>query len=232
MDHPGELLARDDAVTGLATWFCREDSRLLLACGILGAAASIGADLLAASQSAGYDLRHQVVREFLAAGAPTDRLATRLFSLSGVLMVAFSLGVWLVSDLHPGIRTLAGAIAANALAGIALWNFLPEPVRGELSAWQAAARAVLAFNPFTLLMLALGAGLPGRLRPYSVLTLSVVLASAGATLLYLPRLAAGEPTLFLGAIERMSHYGQQLWYAVLAGALIRDRIVARGAGAS
>jgi hypothetical protein len=69
-----------------------------------------------------------------------------------------------------------------------------------------------------------------RFRFYSILTAATVLVFGAKTGLYSPRLAAGDPTPWLGLVERISIGAWLLWMAVVATALLRDRTLAQGDG--
>ena len=81
----------------------------------------------------------------------------------------------------------------------------------------------------TVLMLGFGAMALGRLfQVYSLLTLAAVVDFGALTFGSVPQVAAGEPTLWLGVVERIYLGAFLLWVAVLSVILLRSGRVARG----
>lgn len=80
-----------------------------------------------------------------------------------------------------------------------------------------------------LSMLGFGAMALGRLfQVYSLLTLAAVVDFGALTFGSVPQVAAGEPTLSLGVVERIHLGAFLLWVAVLSVILLRSGRVARG----
>lgn len=77
----------------------------------------------------------------------------------------------------------------------------------------------------TLLMLSIlgvgAAALGKRFRLYSLLTLATVVVFGALTFMYVPRVAAAEPTPWLGVVERIYLGAFLLWVAMLAVSLLR-----------
>jgi hypothetical protein len=61
--------------------------------------------------------------------------------------------------------------------------------------------------------------LGGQFRSYTYWTMTVLLLFGLMTALYVPRLAAGQPTPGMGLVERANIYAYLLWVAALAVAL-------------
>jgi hypothetical protein len=205
-----------------APWSLRN---VLLACGVLSSVLYLAADVYAWSRYPGYNPASQVFSELLAEGAPTRSF---MVALSGapynLLVAALGVGVWA----SPG-RKRVSRITGAMLGLYAILSFLGGTVfqmdvrgtegtaRGEL---HPLATAVMVL--FMLLSIGLGAFLHGmRFRLYSIGTLLTVVVFAGLTFLYAPRIAANEPTPWLGLIERVSIYAWMLWVAVLAISCLR-----------
>jgi hypothetical protein len=73
-----------------------------------------------------------------------------------------------------------------------------------------------------LSILAVGAAALGqRFRIYSIVTLATVGVFGVLTFSYVPRIAAGQPTPWLGVVERIELGAFLLWVAVLAVVLLR-----------
>lgn len=65
-------------------------------------------------------------------------------------------------------------------------------------------------------------------RVYSWVTIVLLLVFGVWTSLYIPQLAAGEPTSGIGILERVNIYATMLWNAVLAFSLLRAHGAAAG----
>src|SRR5689334_1532278 len=75
--------------------------KTLLASGGIASILYVVTDLIAAVFYPGYhSFTGRVVSELMARGAPTEGLVDPLFMLYGVLMVAFSCGVWSAAETH------------------------------------------------------------------------------------------------------------------------------------
>src|SRR5690606_15225344 len=84
---------------------------------------------------------------------------------------------------------------------------------------------VLAIDPFLLTAVVLGAvAFRGRFRTYTVATIvfSFVMAIVGFS--FVNAVIANEPTPWMGAAERAAQYATNLWYAVFAVVLLRERM--------
>ena len=86
-------------------------------------------------------------------------------------------------------------------------------------------RLRLLSAPVTILLelsiIGFGAAALGRsFRLYSILTFAAVVVFWAWSLMYAPGLAAGEPTPWLGVVERIALGAWLLWLAVLAVALL------------
>jgi len=62
-----------------------------------------------------------------------------------------------------------------------------------------------------------------RFRAYSLVTLALFVATAAVTFSWAGRIANGQPTPWLGAVERVMIYAYLIWIAALAVSLIRRR---------
>jgi hypothetical protein len=198
--------------------------RLLLTCGIVGAALYPFADIVAAARYPGFSYRDQAVSELFAIGAPTSELVVTLFSLSSTLLVLFAIGIWMSANDRRSVRWLAAMMGLNALDALVLWNYFPMHMRGSEPTFTDLMHGLLAIDPFLLTAVVLGAvAFPGPFRTYTVATLvfSGVLAVVGFS--YVSAVVANEPTPWMGATERAAQYATNLWYTVLAVVLLRER---------
>ena len=197
--------------------------RLLLTCGIVGAALYPLADIIAAARYPGFSYRDQAVSELFAIGAPTSELVVTLFSISSTLLLLFAIGIRMSTCGRRSVRWLAAMMALNALDALVLWNFFPMHMRGSEPTFTDLMHGLLAIDPFLLAAVILGAvAFRGRFRVYTVATVvfSTVLAVLGFS--YVEAVVANQPTPWMGASERAAQYATNLWYAVFAVVLLRE----------
>jgi Protein of unknown function (DUF998) len=204
--------------------------KTLLACGVLSSLLYVGADLLAAARYPEYhDFFSRAISELTAVGAPTKRAVEPLQVLYDVLIIAFGIGV-LTSAGSPA-RRVGGLLAAIGLVGLAGVPFAAMRMRGTGSLATDAPHLILTAVIVVCILLAvgLGASLLGHwFRVYSYATLATLLGFGAWTAVEGAKLAAGEPTPWLGAVERIHIGAYLLWVAVLAAALLRRELVPEG----
>jgi hypothetical protein len=198
--------------------------RLLLVCGIVGAALYPLADIFAATRYPGFSYRDQAVSELFAIGAPTSGLVVTLFSISSSLLLLFAVGIWISAHGRRVLRWSAAMMALNALDALVLWNFFPMHMRGSEPTFTDMMHGLLAIDPFLFAAVVLGAvAFRGAFRVYTVGTIvfTTVLAIFGFS--FVSAVIANEPTPWMGAVERAAQYATNLWYAVFAAILLRER---------
>jgi hypothetical membrane protein len=198
--------------------------KTLLVSGILSSLLYVAIDALAALR---YGVYHsyisQAISELGAVGAPTKQLVDPLFIAYSVLVMAFGVGVWTSAN---GKRALG--IIGGLLIGIGVVGLLTPPmnlrgagdVSGDLPHIVLTGVIVL----FILSAIALGASLYGRRwRRYSFATLVTILVSGAWTGFEATRLAAQQPTPWLGVAERINIGAYLLWVLLLAVTLLRSK---------
>jgi hypothetical membrane protein len=179
-------------------------------------------DLVCSSLYPSYSIADQAVSELFAIGAPTSQIVVPLFTLSSLLFVAFSIGVWQSSSGSRLLRLAAIAFAASALVGIVLWNIFPMHMRGVEPTFTDTMHLILATNPFVLLSIALCLiAFRGAFKLYTGATVIILPIPAVFAFGYAPELKANLPTPGLGLWERFAQYAFQLWQVVLAIVLLR-----------
>jgi hypothetical protein len=196
--------------------------KVLLICGIVSSLIYVGTDIFAGMLWEGYSFTSQAVSELFAIGAPTSHLVVPLFTVYGVLLVAFAFGVWMSAGRNRALRVMALMVVGNAVNGLVLWNFFPMHMRGVEATFTDTMHVILAINPFILLTVGLGvAAFRNWFRFYSIGTILILLVPATLAFMYVPQVGANQPTPWLGLTERISIYGNLLWQAVLAIVLLR-----------
>jgi hypothetical protein len=159
-----------------------------------------------------------------AIGAPTSALVVPLFSISSALLFLFAIGIWLSANGQRRVRSMAVMMALNTVDALLLWNFFPMHMRGSQPTFTDTMHGLLAIDPFLLAAVVLGAiAFRGWFRVYTVTTIVFTTVLAIAGLSYVSAVIANQPTPWMGAIERAAQYATNLWYAVLALMLLRQR---------
>jgi hypothetical protein len=198
--------------------------RVLLVAGIAAPITYIGLDLVAASIYPEYSLRDQAISELSATGAPTGRLWSVVSPVFAILLLAFAIGLWRLTRVR-ALRLVAALMTALVALG-PLWALFPMHQRGVVTDAQDLGHLILAglsVAIITAFMIAGGIALGGWFRWLSFVMATVVATSFVYTFAFVGRLAANEPTPWMGAIERVGIYGYLMWIATLALALLDSR---------
>ena len=196
---------------------------VLLISGALASFVYIGADLIAASRYPGYSIVDQAISELSAIGAPTQGLWAAMMPVFGVLFLAFAIGVIRESGRNRALRVTGILLLTLAASGV-LWSFFPMHQRGAEMTWTDIGHIALSAGSVLLILLFIGFGafaLGRRFRVYSIATMVAVFVGAVVTFSWGGRIAAGEPSPWLGVVERVMIYGYLIWVAVLGVALAR-----------
>lgn len=207
----------------------------LLLGGLLSSVAYVALDLFSAMRYPGYSLVNQAISELSAIGAPAASadLWRLLGPLYGILFGAFTIGVLRAGRGNQALR-ISGWIMLAFIAWGMLWPFFPMHARGTEPIASDLGHIVLGAGSNILILGFIGFGafaLGRRFRNWSFAIMLVFFVTAIGTFSYMDEVPAGDPTPWLGIVERIMIYVYLLWVAVLAVALIRrDRTnPARGA---
>jgi hypothetical protein len=204
--------------------------QILLVCGLLSSVVYVAADVLAAVFHGGYhSFTSRFISELMARGAPTERLVDPLFLLYGALLVAFGVGVWMSPGPKRRLHLTAGLIIASAAVGFLGPTLFEMNVRGSGGDPRADVLHIALtglLSMIILLFVASGGFALGRgFRLYSFATIAVMLVFGALTGIASRAISAGQPTPWVGALERVNIGACLLWVAVLAVLLLRPRPV-------
>lgn len=144
----------------------------------------------------------------------------------GILIVAFTIGVIRGAGSNRALRTTGWFILAFVGTGL-LWPFFPMHQRGGEFTWQDLGHIIVSALSVVLILSFIGNGARAfgrRFRLYSIASFITFSITAGLTFAWSPRIAAGEPTPWIGFVERVMIYDYLLWIAVLAVTLFRLRV--------
>ena len=202
-------------------------NQALLACGMLYALLyPIVNDVIAAMMYDGYSRTSQAVSELSAVGAPPRGFLTALSPLFVLLLIAFGVGIWRSALGKRSIRIAGALVVAHGVMSL-LWIFAPMSDRDVIAAGGATSadtmHLVLAagtglFVAAYVATFAIGFGWTFRL--YSVLTLATALLF-GRLSAQVEQVEAGDPTPYMGLLERIGIAAWLLWLAVASVALLR-----------
>ena len=205
---------------------------VLLGWGALSSLLYAGADVLAAMRYGGYGYASQTISELSAIGAPTRTLVVALALAYDVLVIGFGLAVWESARGKRSLRLTGALLIAYGGIGFVA-PFFPMHLRGAQTSLTDAMHIALTGVTvlLILLQLAIGSAASGKgFRLYSLATLLVVLVFGALAGMDGPRIAAGQPTPWVGVIERTCVGAYLLWVAVLDVVLLRAETRAASAG--
>jgi hypothetical protein len=197
--------------------------KALLVCGVVSSVLYIATDILAASLWKGYSYTAQQVSELSAIGAPTRPLWIAMSIVYALLVIAFGVGVWLSAGSKRSLRVTAILLVLfGAIGQLWLW-FAPMHLRGTVALATDAPHIAFAGAQVLVMVLFMAFGSGARalgFRIYSIATIVVMLGAGIAPSTQVQAIAAGQPTPWMGAIERVSVYLPVLWVGALAIVLL------------
>lgn len=199
--------------------------KILLSLGILSSVVYLFTDIFASLYwGQFYDYTSQGFSELLAFEAPTRPFVLSLSVLYNILVAIFGLRICFISEKKLSLRLSGIFLIANAVLGVVTPALFPAPLRNVEATLRNIVHLPLTGIEvlFILLAIVFGAIASGkRFRVYSILVfLTMTLFGIwGAT--FVSRVAANQPTPWLGIIERANIYAYLLWVAVLSISLLR-----------
>jgi hypothetical protein len=197
--------------------------RISLICGILSSLLYAGADVLAAIRYADYhSFTSQTISELTALGAPSRPLVLPLLTAHGLLALAFGVGVWGSAGQNSRLRLAGRVLIALGVVDLAA-PFFPIHVRGAEATLTDTMHIVLTTVTVVIILLVIGVGaaaLGKWFRRYSIATILILFVFGALAGLDGARIAAQEPTPWVGVTERINIGGYLLWQVVLALSLL------------
>ena len=204
--------------------------KALFACGIgYGFAYVVANDVIAAHMVDGYSRLDQAISELSAKGTSSRGFLTAMLPVFSVLVLAFGIGTWWTARHDRALRVIGGILIAQGLL-FPLWLFFPMTSREELAQGAGGANDVghLVLSALAVVFILTEMGLSGvalgRRFGYFSLAMAVITLAGGAyTASTKGAVEAGDPTPWMGLIERIMYGAWLLWMAVLSAVLIRRR---------
>jgi hypothetical membrane protein len=197
--------------------------KILLICGILSTILYISADIICSLSYPNYRYTDQAISELSAIGAPTTTLWKTLTILFSPLIIAFGIGVFMSADKKRYLKITAILLILWGISGYA-WLFFPMNMRGNIGSASDTGHLVLSALTVLILTLILGfgSGAKGKkFRIYSFFTIGIMLFFGFLVGSMAPKVAAQEPTPWMGIFERISVFSPMIWIIVLAFILIQ-----------
>ena len=184
------------------------------------------ADAIAGTSCSEYRFRDHTISELGAVGAPTRALFASMLVPVYLIFLAFGVGVWRSSAARRSLRITGGLLLAFGVLAITVGQFVPmrprgiaQGVTGALHLIEGTVAMVLVLSAMVSAAISFGV----RFRLYTAVSIFMVLAFGLWSSLDAPKVAAGLDTPWLGIKERIFWYTYQLWFAVLALTLMRQR---------
>ena len=202
--------------------------KILLGCGIASSVLYVASDILISWWDPNYSYRDQSFSELLAPGSPTRPLVLVLLAIPyGVLVTAFGVGVWASASRRRAGRITGALLVGYAVIGAVTGVFLSAATREVLEAGEETWRNTMHLPGTAVsvlcILLAMGFGstlLGRRFRYFSYASILTILVFGVLAGLQADRVAANQPTPWLGIVERGNVYAIMLWVAVLAIGLL------------
>jgi len=190
--------------------------RLLLLCGVASSILYAASEIMASMRWEGYDWTARMVSDLLAASAPTRSFIIGPMIAYNVLILGFSVGVWL----RRWNRAIGVAgILLLVYAVVSMLGLLLFPLDYDAEGAGATMHMAVTFGLIILMFLFIGfaaAGSGQAFRIYSIVTVFLILGGAALSGMQIPRIEAGLPTPGLGLFERLNIYAMLLWVALFA----------------
>jgi Protein of unknown function (DUF998) len=197
-------------------------TNVLLLCGIAASVLYVVADVVGAIVWDRYSLKSFTISELSAIDAPSRPLVPSLMLVFGVLSICFGFGVLVVGGRKREVRVTGWLLLAIGVLNLA-GPFVPMHLRGVEPSLTDTMHIVVTGVTSLLLMLAiwfardsLGRGF----RVYSLVTIATMVLFGVLAAVDGPRIAANEPTPWVGLTERVCVGAYLLWMFVLSGALL------------
>jgi len=201
--------------------------RVLLAAGIGASLFYVIALVLGPMRWDGYSSIDQTVSELFAIDAPSRPLVVSLLFVSGVLSLAFGLGVLWSAGRNRALRVTGWALVIVGVVDQA-GPFFPMHMRevvaqgGGTFSDTMHVTLTIVLSLLFLISMAFGTVAFGkRSRVYSVATILTLLAFGAMASMQAGALATNEPTPWQGVYERINIAAYLMWMVVLAIVLLR-----------
>jgi hypothetical protein len=193
--------------------------KTLLICGILSSLVYVNMDIAGGLLWENYSWLSQEFSRLSAIGAPSRPFHLVLSLIYSLLVIAFGVGIWKSSSRNKSIQVIGIAFIIYAIDNWMWPQFFPEDLSKPASALTNTMHIVLTFVTVLTWLLILGfsvAAFRRWMRLYSIETLLAVIVFGSLAGSQGAAIAAGQPTPWLGLMERINIYSFMLWVVVYA----------------
>ena len=189
----------------------------LMTSGFLAPLLYFGTDRLIGSLITGYSFSAQSMSDLSAIGSPQRGLAVSLTGIACVMMTAFGVSLWLVSDQASLLRIVSVLIIGNAMFGLIATLFFPTHygVRPNFVS-PGVLIMFLSVLCFILAMVVGAVAIEGWFRLFSVAIPVAYILLASLRFATAKTSSTGETSSLIGAQERTMSYSYLLWVFVLS----------------
>jgi hypothetical protein len=180
----------------------------------------------------GYSSTNQTISELFAIDAPSRSLVVSLLFVSGVLALAFGLGVLWLAGRSRALRVTGWALVVVGVVDQG-GPFFPMHMREVLAQGGGTfsdtmhIALTMVISLFSVVAMAFAAVAFGKwFRVYCVATILTLVAFGATASMQAGALSTNEPTPGQGVYERINVAAYLLWMVVLAIILLRGRTMA------
>ena len=199
--------------------------RILILCGILSGVLLATTDLVAGLLKPGYRFDSQSASVLSAPGTSTRPYVLPLNLLSGLLVLAFAVGVWWSNDQNWAFKAVAILLAGNALFQMVSVAFFPMVLEEPMDSPANRLNVILMFLSVLCFFLAICFAIFANQNWFRYFSLGEVLFFVGLTIFGLAT-AKSDFTVFgphsemVGIQERTMIYSWQIWLILQAITLL------------
>ncbi len=203
-------------------WFSPLLQKALLSCGILYALIIIGTDIAAGILTRGYHFYSQSANVLSGIGTTTRQFVLPLNIIAGVLLLAFSVGVWFSADGNWALRAMACLLAGNAIFTLIAVAFVPFYPSEPLDMPANVSNIILMATSVILFVLAIIFAVVGNRNWFRYFSVGIILVFIlGAILSLLIHKFGGNAGPTVGVQERTMIYSEMIWIILQAIVLLR-----------
>jgi len=196
--------------------------KALLICGIISSVLYFITDIIGTMVWTEYSFTSYSVSELNAVGSPSRPVVVPLFAVYDILLIAFSIALWMYGRISLHITSLSLIIIA--VAGRITQTFFPVSIRGAVRPPEEVMHLVLTALTVICILLTIASGAFAggkKFRIYSIITIVLVVFGGVLSGTYIDEMDANLPTPGLGIIERINIYSYLIWVVVLSLMLLR-----------
>jgi hypothetical protein len=190
-------------------------------------------DFVAAAMTGGYSAVDQAVSELSATGAASRPFLVAMAPVYSALLIAFGAGVRMAARGVRRLRITGDLLMAFGVFGL-LWLPFPMSPRDELVGASISSNdvghIVMTIASVSLICACIIGGSAASGRTFAVYSWSTIVATllfGGLTGVLSGNLDKGEPTPWMGLVERISMGAWFVWLAVFAIVLLRQDYASR-----